>query len=306
VPVAAEKLAFQWHIPTRTAKEPLILENRLPGERPEARHGCGAAVVTGILTLARPGRRLAAPRGPARGVISAPAGEWPRYAHDAALTRRTPLRGDIASPREAWCISLAGEEVSLELSASVVTIRPAPGRAQGRDADLAGDGPEGRPHLARSRYLGSPPGGDREARSNGREIGLPASGKGDFGAAAPRKRKLSRPMASGMSTSPESSTSSESGHRPTGSRGKASRAGRPGCGARAVPLTGSYEKRVARSSASRARSSLNAVELLRSRVRAARIGAGERDGPDPEEENVQDPDRIESIAPPVFTNCACS
>src|SRR5262245_29756493 len=47
--------------------------------------------------------------------------EWPRYGHDGALTGRTTLRGDLVSPREAWSISLAGEEWQLQL-------RPEPGR----------------------------------------------------------------------------------------------------------------------------------------------------------------------------------
>ena len=44
-----------------------------------------------------------------------PADDWPRYGHDAALTGRTALRGDIESPRTAWSISLAGEEFSVEI-----------------------------------------------------------------------------------------------------------------------------------------------------------------------------------------------
>jgi len=44
-----------------------------------------------------------------------PADEWPRYGHDAALTGRTALRGDIESPRAAWSISLGGEELSVEI-----------------------------------------------------------------------------------------------------------------------------------------------------------------------------------------------
>lgn len=47
--------------------------------------------------------------------------EWPRYGHDAALTGRTALKGDITSPRVAWKISLEGEQLDIEL-------RPAPGR----------------------------------------------------------------------------------------------------------------------------------------------------------------------------------
>src|SRR5512144_2568052 len=46
--------------------------------------------------------------------------EWPRYGHDAALTGRTALKGDIASPRVAWTLSLAGTSIDLE-------VRPAGG-----------------------------------------------------------------------------------------------------------------------------------------------------------------------------------
>ncbi len=41
--------------------------------------------------------------------------EWPRYAHDQALTGRTSLRGDISQPRAAWSLSLAGENLTIEL-----------------------------------------------------------------------------------------------------------------------------------------------------------------------------------------------
>ncbi len=41
--------------------------------------------------------------------------EWPRYAHDGALTGRTPLRGDIVAPRVAWSVSVAGTALEVEL-----------------------------------------------------------------------------------------------------------------------------------------------------------------------------------------------
>jgi hypothetical protein len=40
---------------------------------------------------------------------------WPQFGHDGALTGRTALKGDIASPREAWSVSLAGESLEIEL-----------------------------------------------------------------------------------------------------------------------------------------------------------------------------------------------
>ncbi|MCH2202153.1 MAG: hypothetical protein MK102_09290 [Fuerstiella sp.] len=43
---------------------------------------------------------------------------WPRYAHDAALTGRTPLKGDIRTPRESWSMSLTGIQLDVELSAT--------------------------------------------------------------------------------------------------------------------------------------------------------------------------------------------
>jgi hypothetical protein len=46
--------------------------------------------------------------------------EWPRYGHDGALTGRTALKGDIAIPRLAWTVSLAGAGIDLE-------VRPAEG-----------------------------------------------------------------------------------------------------------------------------------------------------------------------------------
>ena len=44
-----------------------------------------------------------------------PRDEWPRYAHDGALTGCTALRGDIEAPREAWTFSTAGKAFTLEL-----------------------------------------------------------------------------------------------------------------------------------------------------------------------------------------------
>ena len=41
--------------------------------------------------------------------------EWPRHAHDGALTGRTGLKGDLSAPREAWSIALGGEELEIEL-----------------------------------------------------------------------------------------------------------------------------------------------------------------------------------------------
>ena len=41
--------------------------------------------------------------------------DWPRYAHDQALTGRSPLVGDIGSPHSAWTYSLAGRELLIEL-----------------------------------------------------------------------------------------------------------------------------------------------------------------------------------------------
>ncbi len=55
------------------------------------------------------------------GPADVPDDEWPRYGRDGALTGRTLLKGDLENPRPAWSISLAGEELDLEL-------RPEPGR----------------------------------------------------------------------------------------------------------------------------------------------------------------------------------
>ncbi|MHC4176439.1 MAG: FG-GAP repeat domain-containing protein, partial [Planctomycetota bacterium] len=42
--------------------------------------------------------------------------DWPRYGHDAALTGRSSIRGDINRPRVAWTFSLAGRELLIELT----------------------------------------------------------------------------------------------------------------------------------------------------------------------------------------------
>jgi len=42
--------------------------------------------------------------------------EWPRYAHDAALTSRSPLAGRITQPRHAWSYSVAGREWLLQVT----------------------------------------------------------------------------------------------------------------------------------------------------------------------------------------------
>jgi hypothetical protein len=43
---------------------------------------------------------------------------WPRYAHDAALTGRSPLQGEIRIPRESWSVSLTGVQLDVEVSAT--------------------------------------------------------------------------------------------------------------------------------------------------------------------------------------------
>ena len=40
--------------------------------------------------------------------------DWPRYGRDGALTARSPLKGDIGSPRESWRFSVAGRELVIE------------------------------------------------------------------------------------------------------------------------------------------------------------------------------------------------
>ena len=44
-----------------------------------------------------------------------PRDDWPRYAHDGALTGRTSLEGDIISPRVAWSYAVGGRELTIEL-----------------------------------------------------------------------------------------------------------------------------------------------------------------------------------------------
>ena len=41
--------------------------------------------------------------------------DWPRYAHDRALTARSPLKGRIAQPQVAWSCSVAGREWGIEI-----------------------------------------------------------------------------------------------------------------------------------------------------------------------------------------------
>jgi hypothetical protein len=41
--------------------------------------------------------------------------DWPRYAHDRALTARSPLRGRIVQPQVAWSCSVAGREWLIEI-----------------------------------------------------------------------------------------------------------------------------------------------------------------------------------------------
>ncbi len=41
--------------------------------------------------------------------------DWPRFGHDAALTGRSALKGDISEPRVAWSYSVAGREMTVEL-----------------------------------------------------------------------------------------------------------------------------------------------------------------------------------------------
>jgi hypothetical protein len=40
---------------------------------------------------------------------------WPRYAHDAALTGRSPLRGNITKPETRWSYSVGGRELLVEI-----------------------------------------------------------------------------------------------------------------------------------------------------------------------------------------------
>jgi len=41
--------------------------------------------------------------------------DWPRYAHDGALTGHSPLKGNISQPHTAWSFSTAGRELLLEI-----------------------------------------------------------------------------------------------------------------------------------------------------------------------------------------------
>src|SRR6266850_6858808 len=40
---------------------------------------------------------------------------WPRYAHDPALTARSPLHGNITRPQTRWSYSVAGRELLVEI-----------------------------------------------------------------------------------------------------------------------------------------------------------------------------------------------
>src|SRR3989440_5614467 len=40
---------------------------------------------------------------------------WPRYAHDPALTARSPLHGNITQPKTLWSYSIAGRELLVEI-----------------------------------------------------------------------------------------------------------------------------------------------------------------------------------------------
>src|SRR5207245_3348560 len=40
---------------------------------------------------------------------------WPRYAHDPALTARSPLHGKITKPQTRWSYSAAGRELIVEI-----------------------------------------------------------------------------------------------------------------------------------------------------------------------------------------------
>src|SRR5947207_15951379 len=52
--------------------------------------------------------------GPAPGAEDETAG-WPRYAHDPALTGRSPLHGNIVQPQTRWSYSTAGRELVVEI-----------------------------------------------------------------------------------------------------------------------------------------------------------------------------------------------
>src|ERR1041384_1203438 len=40
---------------------------------------------------------------------------WPRYAHDPALTARSPLHGNITKPQVRWSYSVGGRELLVEI-----------------------------------------------------------------------------------------------------------------------------------------------------------------------------------------------
>jgi hypothetical protein len=60
--------------------------------------------------------------------------DWSRYAHDGALTSRSPLKGNISKPRAAWSYSTAGREDVIE----VVSIPKGHGLKLGADATASG------------------------------------------------------------------------------------------------------------------------------------------------------------------------
>ena len=63
---------------------------------------------------------------------------WPRYAHDPALTARSPLHGNIAKPQTLWSYSVAGRDLLVEIlptpgdhplrfvATDAATVRPEP------------------------------------------------------------------------------------------------------------------------------------------------------------------------------------
>src|SRR5437879_5177216 len=40
---------------------------------------------------------------------------WPRYAHDPALTARSPLHGNVKKPQTRWSYSVGGRELQAEI-----------------------------------------------------------------------------------------------------------------------------------------------------------------------------------------------
>ncbi len=80
--------------------------------------------------------------------------DWPRYAHDAALTSRSPLHGNITSPQVRWSYSVGGRELVAEIlpakgehplrlvakDASVVSGEPKVSRPGAIALDLDGSG----------------------------------------------------------------------------------------------------------------------------------------------------------------------